>query len=98
MRNTSGLKKYEPLFIRFKWTDKLTNKGYGRIRNGERKEYAHRISYKIFIGFLPDNLNVCHKCDNPKCVNPFHLFKGTQYDNVIDMYKKGRWKRKITKP
>ena len=107
MRNISGLKTYEPLVVRFnksykvsengcwEWQGSLTNKGYGRIRNGSKnKVAAHRISYMLYIGTLENNLNVLHKCDNPKCVNPMHLFKGTQSDNVIDMYNKGRgrWK------
>ena len=66
--------------------------GYGRIRlrNPRRQAYAHRASYEAFHGPVPDGLNVLHKCDNPSCVNPDHLFAGTQKQNIIDCRDKGR--------
>lgn len=51
---------------------------------------AHRMSYDCFIAPIPDGMLICHKCDNRKCVNPDHLFVGTQSDNRNDMYAKGR--------
>jgi len=66
--------------------------GYGlfgnKIWNGER--LAHRISWLLNYGEIPDGLCVLHKCDNRKCVNPEHLFLGTNYDNVLDRQRKGR--------
>lgn len=64
--------------------------GYG-VKFWEHKhQYTHRISWMIHFGEIPMNLRVLHKCDNPKCVRPEHLFLGTQQDNVDDMAKKGR--------
>jgi len=53
-------------------------------------EYAHRMSHRVFNGPTPDGFYVCHKCDNPVCFNPDHLFLGTPQDNVDDMFAKGR--------
>ncbi len=51
---------------------------------------AHRYSWQIHFGLIPDGKNVLHRCDNPRCVNPHHLFIGTQDDNMKDMATKGR--------
>lgn len=64
--------------------------GYGQFRHEGRKQQAHRVSYQLFIGPIPPGLLVLHKCDVPACVNPHHLFVGTDADNVHDMMKKGR--------
>src|SRR6266567_1582450 len=65
--------------------------GYGffQVGIGDR-QLAHRISWKIHNGPIPDGLYVLHKCDTPPCVNPDHLFLGTYYDNMDDMDQKGR--------
>ncbi len=66
-------------------------KGYGVIRNDNGKIVgAHRLSYEMFVGPLPSHLQVCHRCDNPGCVKPSHLFLGTQSDNNRDRDTKGR--------
>ncbi len=65
--------------------------GYGVIGDGHGgAEFAHRASWRIFRGDIPSGMNVCHHCDVPFCVNPDHLFIGTQKDNVRDMANKGR--------
>lgn len=51
---------------------------------------THRVSYTVFKGIIPDGMIVCHKCDNPPCCNPEHLFVGTQHQNLLDMSNKGR--------
>jgi hypothetical protein len=72
------------------WTASLNNKGYGKIGEGKKILLAHRVSWELHFGPIPDRLCVLHKCDNPKCVNPDHLFLGTQKDNAQDMVRKNR--------
>lgn len=80
----------------WEWTGRRTVHGYGvldmRERGGKRARprLAHRLIYEHFIGPLAADLVVCHRCDNPPCCNPAHLFIGTQADNVRDMIEKGR--------
>jgi len=74
------------------WTAAKTPAGYGHFRteNYVAKKYAHRISYKLFVGKIPEGFCVLHKCDNPTCVKPDHLFLGTYKDNADDKSAKGR--------
>ena len=65
--------------------------GYGTFQIGVKSSVkAHRLSWQFHNGRHPGNMNVCHHCDRPACVNPAHLFLGTQKDNMEDMSKKGR--------
>jgi hypothetical protein len=69
-------------------------KGYGRGFWNSRREGAHRLSYKAFIGPFPEHLQINHHCDDRSCINPEHLYVGTQLDNIHDMWNRGRaWER-----
>ena len=72
------------------WTGTLTDNGYGECTASGRAVKAHRMSYFIANGCLPPVLHVCHHCDNRSCVNPAHLWLGTNYDNILDRCAKGR--------
>lgn len=74
------------------WTASVAGKGYGQIKlpGTRRQAYAHRLSYEFHNGPIPQGLMVLHRCDNPRCVRPDHLFLGTGADNLGDMAAKGR--------
>lgn len=71
------------------WVGRIGTHGYGVFSIARKNFRAHRFSYSIIHGDL-NGLSVLHKCDNPACVNPDHLFLGTQNDNIKDMVAKGR--------
>jgi len=84
----------------WEWTGNVSHNGYGQLRGATRNATvrAHRLSYEMHVGPIPSNL-LClcqgnnrrlHKCDNPKCVNPNHLFLGNQFENIQDKMRKGR--------
>jgi hypothetical protein len=85
----------------WEWLACVDKNGYGIFRLNGKNEKSHRFSFILKNGEIKNNLFVCHACDNPKCVNPNHLWLGTNQDNVDDMMKKGRqlkgddhWSRK----
>lgn len=77
----------------WKWTASKVKGGYGQFGFQRKVMLAHRVSWELAYGKPPDDLWVLHRCDNPSCVNPSHLFLGTQQDNVRDMFEKGRQNR-----
>lgn len=78
------------------WTLRLDEWGYGTLCDGKKTHLAHRVSFACFVGEIPRGMLVLHRCDNPKCINPVHLFLGTHRDNAIDREQKlrGRYSKK----
>ena len=95
------MKKRAPLADRFwskvqkaegcwNWTAGASSRGYGVLEVGGRQMRAHRISWELRHGPIPAGVHVCHRCDNPRCVRPEHLWLGTNSDNMRDASQKGR--------
>lgn len=72
------------------FTGYINPTGYGRIGYGRSSIPAHRASWLCTHGELPEDLYILHTCDNPACINPDHLYAGTQFDNMKDMVVRGR--------
>lgn len=75
----------------WEWTGGVNASGYGEMGIGKHgRSLTHRAGYEAFVGPIPDGMCVLHRCDNPPCFNPDHLFLGTRQENNLDMVAKGR--------
>ena len=81
---------YEPNTGCWLWTAGINDDGYARMLFNGKARYVHRIVYEFRRGKIPVGLFALHSCDTPSCVNPDHIFLGTQTDNMIDKTRKGR--------
>lgn len=78
----------------WEWNRHRDSLGYGQTRFHRKMERTHRVAWTLLYGEIPKGILVLHKCDNPPCCNPHHLFLGTDKDNSEDREKKGRGNRR----
>src|SRR5437764_13267743 len=72
------------------WRGAIVRGGYGTIYFRGKYRRAHRVAWELYKGEIPLGMKACHMCDNPPCINPSHLFLGTNHDNVLDKVRKNR--------
>lgn len=84
--------EYEAMTGCWLWAGTRSPSGYGRVMHKGKNSAAHRVSYLLHHGPIPEGLFICHRCDTPACVNPDHLFAGTHMQNMEDAIRKGRLK------
>lgn len=78
------------------WGGATDPKGYGIISHGYKNHLAHRVSFELHHGPIPDGWHVCHRCDNPRCTNPDHLYLGSHYENIHEAAFKVRLRHKLS--
>jgi hypothetical protein len=81
----------------WEWTGSRDSNGYGRLNVSGKPELAHRLSWRLHVGEISPDQHVLHRCDNPPCVRPDHLFLGDQIANNADMKAKGRFRPGVSK-
>ena len=82
----------------WEWRGTRRRDGYGQLMVNGKLIRAHRLAYELSVGPIPPGLSVCHRCDNPPCVRPDHLWLGSRAENLADMTAKGRRRHFMGRP